>query len=253
MSADKRVLGKASTQEGNVQRPKGSSVGGKKNPTAQTERSPESSKAEGQKAIKARNDFYADGSSFMKKCAYATFGFMLVSIGSTFYSASQRENNVYFAAKPNKDIVQLVALDEPNMSNAAVTNWLSHALIDTFDFRYNNVSQRLSESANRWFTPEGGTELVRALESGGNLASVSEKELFVGLTLDSAPILIDQAKDSTGTYYAWKYEVPGQITYLTRSKTFVDKVTFKITVQRQSMISSPDGLGIAKIIMLVKR
>lgn len=215
---------------------------------------------EGQVLISARNDFYRDGASILKKFCYFSCAFMVASVASTFYSASQKENNVYFAAKENGEVIQLVHLSQPNMSDAAVTNWLSKALVDTFDFRFNNVGPRLSESTNRWFTREGGNELMKALESGGNLQSVIEKQLFVNLTLDSSPILIDRApmvvdygNGNVQEYFAWKYEVPGTITYLTRTKTYVDKVFFKITVQRQSMIETPEGLGIAKIIMLVNR
>lgn len=246
---DKRVLGKSSTNKRVSDSGSRSTSKVSDNPSVRLD----SSGSDGQKAISTRNDFYADGASFMKKYCYLTGFFFFCSIGATYYSASQKENNVYFAAKPNRDLIQLVALDQPNMSNAAVTNWLAKALVDTFDFRFNNVSTRLSESTNKWFTPEGGAELIKALTSGGNLSAVEEKQLFVQLTLDTAPILIDQAKDSSGDYYAWKYEVSGMISYITRTKTYVDKVNFKITVQRQSMISNPDGLGIAKIIMLVKR
>lgn len=247
MTTDKRVLGKGVA----ARQPKAALATQK--PEKQVSSSVE--KTEGQRAIKARNDFYSDGASFMKKCSYASFVCMLAAIGSAFYSASQKENNVYFAAKPNGDVIQLVALDQPNLSDAAVTNWLSRALIDTFDFRYNNVSDRLNSSTARWFTKEGGDQLVLALESGGNIASVKEKQLFVQLTLDTMPIIVDRATETANGQdtYAWKYEVPGMITYITRSKTYVDKVLFKVTVQRQSMISNPDGLGIANIIMSVKR
>jgi intracellular multiplication protein IcmL len=208
----------------------------------------------GHTAVVARNEFYKEGASILKYASIGACACLVAAIATTFYSASQKENNVYFAAKPDKSIIQLVALSEPNLSSAAVTNWLSRALIDTFDFNFSNVKQRLNDSTMRWFTPDGGDQLLKALSSAGNIDSVIATELFVGLTLDGAPLLIDEAKDKdNNNVYAWKYQAPGVITYRTRSKTFTDKVVFTITVQRQSMISSPDGLGIAKIIMLVKR
>lgn len=205
-------------------------------------------------SIVSRNGFYKDGAAILKISSIASFVCLICAIGVTFYSASRRENNVYFAAKPDKSLIKLVALTEPNLSNAAVTNWVNRALVDTFDFNFLNVKQRLNESTMKWFTSDGGVELISALNSTGNIDSVISTELFVNLTLDNAPLLIDEAKDkSNGDTYAWKYQAPGVITYRTRSKTYTDKVLFNITVQRQTMISNPDGLGIAKIIMLVKR
>jgi intracellular multiplication protein IcmL len=207
----------------------------------------------GQETVAARNGFYKDGASILKKTSIASIACLVGSIAVTFYSASQKENNVYFAAKPDKSIIKLVGLTEPNLSDTAVTNWLSRALIDTFDFNYANVNDKLNKSTMTWFTKKGGEELLNALQSTGNIESVLQTELFVNLTLDSSPLLIDSGVDNTGKTYAWKYQAPGVITYRTRSKTFTDKVVFNITVQRQSMINDPDGLGIAKIIMLVKR
>jgi len=206
----------------------------------------------GQEAIGARNEFYQDGAAFLKKAVIAGMVCLASSIGVAFYSAHKKENNVYFAGKEDGTLIKLIALDQPNMSQAAVTNWVAKALVDTFDFSFVNVGTKLNEASMRWFTPSGGAELVRALEAGGNMDSVKAKELFVNLTLSSSPLLIDSASQN-GEEYAWKYEVPAQITYRTRTKTFVDNVVFNLTVQRQSMISNADGLGIAKIIMIVRR
>lgn len=206
----------------------------------------------GQEAIGARNEFYQDGAAFLKKTVVAGLICLAGSIGVAFYSAHKKENNVYFAGKEDGTLVKLIALDQPNMSQAAVTNWVAKALVDTFDFSFNNVERRLNDATMRWFTPSGGSELIKALKAGGNLDSVQAKELFVNLTLSSSPLLIDSASKN-GEEYAWKYEVPAQITYRTRTKTYVDNVVFNLTVQRQSMISNADGLGIAKIIMIVRR
>jgi intracellular multiplication protein IcmL len=207
----------------------------------------------GQETVVARNGFYKDGAAILAKTSIASVVCLVAAIGVTFYSASQKENNVYFAAKSDGSLIKLIKLSEPNLSDAAVTNWLSRALIDTFDFNYNNVKPRLNDATMKWFTPAGGEELLKALTTTGNIDSVIQTELFVNLTLDNAPLLVDRALEDGGKVYAWKYQVPGVITYRTRSKVFTDKVVFSITVQRQSMIDNPDGLGIAKIIMLVKR
>ncbi|MFK4132029.1 DotI/IcmL/TraM family protein [Pseudomonas luteola] len=221
--------------------------------TTKTAKSNSNNTGSGQAVVRARNSFYKDGSKILKTGLYGSIGCLIGSVIATFYSASQRENNVYFAATNDGKFIKLIALNEPNLSDAAVTNWLSRALIDTFDFNFLNVNQRLNETTMRWFTQDGGNELLKAIQSGGNLDSVAEKELFVNLTLDSAPLLVDRGVAANGNIFAWKYEVPGLLTYRTRTKTYSDKVIFNVTVQRQSMISSPDGLGIAKIIMLVKR
>lgn len=200
-------------------------------------------------AVGLRNEFYKDGYKRMFVIAVLSSLCLVCSVALVFYAAQKTEKNVYFATDSNGSLIKLVALSEPNHNDAVVADWLNRALIDTFDFHYGNLEKKLNEAALKWFTPNGATELVNALDDSNNFESIRERNMFVSLALQHTPIVVKRGKPEFSRYFLWKLQVEGIMTYRTVTEEFSNPVLFTVVVSRRSMLEDPTGLGIAKIIM----
>lgn len=208
--------------------------------------------AGGLAAVGLRNDFYTEGYKKMIIISMLSMACLIGSVGLVFYAAQKTEKNVYFATDANGSLIKLVPLSAPNHSDAVISDWLTRALIETFDFHYGNLERKLNESALKWFTPNGATELITALDDSNNFESIRERSMFVQLALKHAPIVVKSGKPSWSRYYLWKLQVEGVMTYRTISEEFSNTVIFTVVVSRRSMLEDPTGLGVAKIIMTIK-
>ena len=200
-------------------------------------------------AVLRRNLYYQDQADKTTWTARVAVGVMALSCIAVFFSIYKDKQNVYFAADNNGSFINLVPLSRSNQTDATVSNWVSRALLDTFDFHYGNYKSRLNDSAMKWFTRDGAEQLVRAMKESGNLDAVESKQMFVTLTLKHNPIVLKAGVPPGATAYAWKMQVEGTITYTNTAKQYSNNVLLTIVVTRRSLLEEPSGLGISKILM----
>lgn len=207
----------------------------------------------GVETVMLRNDFYRDGAKKMQTVLIISVCSFILSIVVLMIAMNQVDKNVYFATDNNGAFIKLVPMSEANHSDASIANWLSEALVDTFDFHFANLEKRVNESALKWFTSNGATELISALEESNNFSAIRERKMFVSLALKHTPIVLNQGLPSWSKYYLWELQVEGIMTYRTTAEEFSNKVMFTVVISRRSMLEDPSGLGIAKIIMKVAK
>jgi intracellular multiplication protein IcmL len=205
------------------------------------------------KDVLNRNTFYSD--SKPKVMLIMITGVMCAAVGiaTLMYAASKKENNVYIATNESGSILKLVPLSQPNQKSSVVSNWVGEALIDTFDFSYYNLNDRLNKSTMKWFTKDGGQKLLTTLQDTGNLDVIKNKELFVSLALKHTPLIVKEAKPTWSNSYIWKVEVEAIITYRTKTSVYTNDVVFAVLVTRRSNLEDAKGLGISSIIMTKKQ
>lgn len=205
------------------------------------------------KEINIRREFYKDQAQKMTKMALIGVGSLVMSIASVFYALNIESKNVYFAVNKDKSLTKLIPLSKPNHKDAVVANWLSRALVDTFDFSYFNMKSHLSKATMEWYTDNGRQELLDALKESGNFDAVIDNKLIVGLSVDSVPLVAKKGNVSFTSSYLWKLEVPATLTYRTESQVYTNKILFTVTVARRSLLENAEGLGIARIVMEIKK
>lgn len=219
-----------------------------KNPASKTSKKIQSKeKGKGLEIAVERREFYKDMYSKMWKIAIVGASSMIISLVMMMTVINKEEKNSYFAVDNNFSLIKLIALSEPNVKNAVVANWLTRALVDTFDFNYYNIKHHLNEASMTYFTREGASELIKALDSSGNFDVIIERKLIVSLAIEQVPIVIKEGV--LGNTKVWKLQVPAVITYRNESSVSSNNVIFTITVSRVSLLEDPVGLGITKIIM----
>ncbi|MND11585.1 Macrophage killing protein with similarity to conjugation protein [compost metagenome] len=207
--------------------------------------------ASGLYLVEERNNFYRDMYSKMWKIATVGVVSMALSIGMSIYVFNKKESNVYFATNEANSLIKLVPLSVPNMRDNTVANWLTTALIDTFDFNYVNYIEKMNSNNLRYFTGDGATQLVNQMKDTGNIDVIVKRKLLVNLTTLSTPILL-RSNNREGAY-KWEFQIPAKITYRNETNEYSNTVLFNVIVKRTSLLEHPSGLGIASVVMKVAK
>lgn len=203
--------------------------------------------SEALKAVELRSDFYQEmkrATGFQVKAGAVA---LVVSLIILAFVLLREVKPNYFAVDAAGRITKMIPLTEPNVSDAAVANWLNKALVDSFTFSFADINYRLNDAATKWFTAEGGDELIKSINDSGNFDAVIEKKMFISFAASHTPLILKKGRK--GNFYLWKLQVPGVLTYRTANDQISSQMTFTVIVSRRSVKETPDGLGIARIAM----
>lgn len=195
-------------------------------------------------------------SRYMKEANKRELVFACLGIGTAlfssivaFYAATTEAKNNYFSVEKDHSFTKLIPLSQPNQSDVAVSNWLTRALTDTFDFSYFNMKSHLNKTTMLYFTDNGRSELLKALENSGNFSAIEQRKLIVSLVTKDTPLVIKKTRPGRRQQFLWKLQVPSILTYRNESKVYSDNLLITVTVARQSLFSSSTGLGIERIVI----
>ncbi len=197
-------------------------------------------------AVMLRNEFYKDGAKKLKWLIAASSVCLALSSISAYVAVSKEGINNYFAVDETGQYIELITLDRPNHKASVVSQWLTDALVDTFDFNYLNMKQVLNDKAMVWFTDSGRTSLVSSIEESGSFNVIKKEKLIAQLNLIRSPILVREGVGRDGRY-EWLMQVEGKFTYTNESSVYVNNVIFTVSITRRSMLEDVKGLGINKI------
>lgn len=197
-------------------------------------------------AVMLRNEFYKDGAKTLKTLVFSSAFCLLLASTSAYVAVSKEGEKNYFAVDEAGQYIELVTLDMPNHKASVVSQWLTDALIDTFDFNYLNMKQVLNDKSMRWFTDSGRTSLIASIEESGAFSLIQKEKLIAQLNLIRSPILVREGIGRDGRY-EWLMQVEGKFTYTNESNVYTNNVVFTVSITRRSMLEDIKGLGINKI------
>ncbi|WP_415912585.1 DotI/IcmL family type IV secretion protein [Neptuniibacter sp. QD37_11] len=200
-------------------------------------------------AVGMQYDYFHSGLKTIKRLTVVMGVLTTVAIGTSFYSANKKTQNVYISAYENMEPMTLVPLSKPNLKETAISNWVTTALTDTFDFNYMNIEKHIIESGSKYFTRSGKDSLISALKEQGSFSSVIRNELIVTLNTKHNPIVVKQIPGAGPRPHQWIVQVPVNITFRTRENAFSNRMDVSMVVERVSLLSDPRGVRISKIIM----
>lgn len=197
-------------------------------------------------AVTLRNDFYRDGQRKMMVI-------LLLSLVSNFLLAmllmfvmTHPPEPKYFATSIDGRITPLFALDKPNQSDSAVLQWANQAAVAAFTYNFVNYRTEL-QAASGFFTSDGWSQFLTALEGSNNLDAVKVKKLIVSSVATSAPIILQ--KGILNGRYSWRIQMPMLITYQSASEFSQQRNVVTLLVSRISTLNSPRGIGIAQFVV----
>ncbi|KTD24579.1 MULTISPECIES: type IVB secretion system apparatus protein IcmL/DotI [Legionella] len=197
-------------------------------------------------AVSMRNEFYRDGQrkTILALLFSILINFVLASL--LVYMITHPPAPKYFATSINGRITPLFPLDEPNQSDSAVLQWANQAAIAAFTYNFVNYRDELQASSG-FFTADGWTQFLTALQQSNNLDAVKAKKLIVSAVATRAPIILQ--KGLLNGVYSWRVQMPILVTYQSASEFSQQNNVVTMLITRVSTLNSPRGIGIAQFVV----
>ncbi len=197
-------------------------------------------------AVTLNDSFYRD--SYFKVLFVLLLSIVInFGLGSTIlYILLNPPKPRYFATSINGRITPLFPLDKANQNISAVSQWANEAVQAAFTYNFINYKQEL-KAASGYFTNEGWNQFIQFLTDTGNLEVVRQQKLIVSAQATRAPMIL--RKGPQGGKYAWRLEIPIQVTYQNASFIRQTQMTVKLLITRVSSLNSVRGIGIAQFII----
>lgn len=195
--------------------------------------------------VVARRDAVITAANTIKRYALISMVMLAITIAVAGLSIAQKYNSVFFRVDNESRIVKLIPLSKPNMSDAAIIQWSTNALVDTFDVAFYNIHKRLNKTTAKWFTDDGGDSILKLLKKSGNFDAIIDEELIVNLAITDTPLIVKKHKPANSRYWRWMVRANGVMTFRTRTAVHTNPVLFDMIITRTGTV----GVGISKIIM----
>lgn len=197
-------------------------------------------------AVELRNKFYRDGQRKMVLILLISLIANLILASMLIYIVTHPPAPKYFATSINGRITPLFPLNEPNQSDSAVLQWANQAAIAAYTYNFVNFRSEL-QAASGFFTADGWTQFLNALQASNNLDAVKAKKLVVSAVATRAPIILQ--KGILNGRYSWRVQMPILVTYQSASEFSQQNNVVTMLITRVSTLNSPRGIGIAQFVV----
>lgn len=139
------------------------------------------------------------------------------------------------------------ALDQPNMDDAALLDWLQKTVTSTLTFSY-AVAVPHMQQASAKFTEDGWDGFMKEMERSRMLESAITLQQKLSAEAHGTPLLLEQGA-SNGSY-RWIVQVPLHLTYTSGKESRTDSVKVNLIAERVAVTrNNPSGIAIAKWMM----
>lgn len=196
-------------------------------------------------SIVTRNEFYRDG--FRNLIIIAILeALIIVGLIMTLivYISTSKPEDRYFATTADGRIMQLLPLEQPNMTPAALMSWVAQAATEVMTFGYHDYQRRFQEAA-RHFTKPGWESFTAAMQKARIMDSVQAAKQVVTASPRSAPVIVQQGV--MNGHYRWVLQMPIQVRYQSSTGSGrVENLRLNLVVERVPSLENPNGVGIAQ-------
>jgi intracellular multiplication protein IcmL len=192
--------------------------------------------------IVTRNEFYRDGFRNMIRIAFLEAIIIVgLLIAIIFFIGIGKAQDRYFATTADGRIMQLLPLDQPNMSTAGLMSWVAQATSEVMTFGYNDYQRRLQQSS-RHFTHHGWETFIAALQQSHIIDGMQSGKEALTASPRNAPILVQEGV--INGKYRWIIKLPLQVSYDSVSSARKDNLNVTLVIERVPSLENPSGVGI---------
>lgn len=151
------------------------------------------------------------------------------------------------AVNPSMQVMPVVPLSAPYVSNAGAAAWATRAIEGTLDISFSEWSKNLS-SAGKYYTKTAYSQLIGGLKSSGILQKIVNQRLNTVLVPVSAAYVVKSGAISGVP--AWIIKGTFQLTYQGAANDEGEQsMSVEFIVQRASILAHPSGLVIRSIVI----
>jgi intracellular multiplication protein IcmL len=196
--------------------------------------------------VALRNAFYRDGQRKTLSILFVSMALNVLLGLLLLFLMTHPPAPKYFATSINGRITPLIPLDEPNQSQSSVLQWANQAAIASYTYNFVNYREELQASSG-FFTPEGWTQFLEALQGSNNLDAVKAKKLIVSAVATRAPVILQEGV--LNGRYSWRIQMPILVTYQSASEFTQQNNVVTMLVTRIDPLNNPKGIGIAQFVV----
>lgn len=142
-----------------------------------------------------------------------------------------------------KELVNLVGLDEPNLTRTAITNMAEHIATRVQSYGFHNADQRLLE-AKRLFTDDAWLAFAKAHLKPGHLDEFKRNQQILTTIASKQPVIVSEGKENG--VQRWVLEMPFISSYMAGQSTSTKSGVLRITLVRAPVDKYPEGVAIAE-------
>lgn len=196
-------------------------------------------------AVLLRNQFYKSNYHMVIIALFISVVVLFISIGSIIYLYTHPPAPRYFATTNDGLIMQIVPLDQPNLTDSELLQWANMAAIASYTYNYINWRKQLQALSDN-FTPEGWKLFINALNASNNLEAVKAKKLVVSAVATGAAVLVKEGL--LDGRYTWKVQVPILVTYQGGRNQFTQQaLVITMVIVRLPTLTSTRGVAIVQL------
>ena len=196
--------------------------------------------------VKLKRNFYRDSYRIVVMLLFLSIFINGVMAWVVIYQESHKPTPKYFATTSTGELIPMIPLDQPNLSDASLLQWVVKASASLYTYDFLNYRSTFDQNA-QYFTKSGWSSFLASLKDSRNLEAVTSKKLILQATPAGVPVIVNQ-QDLRGVY-TWRIQLPLLVKYQSLSETFNRPLMLNIVVQRLSTLSSKYGVGIAQLVV----
>lgn len=176
---------------------------------------------------------------------------ILALLPFTIYGLVKEAEPKYFATNTQGGLVQIVPLNEPNLSREAIAQWAVDAITASYTMDYVNFRTQVAKSGREYFTERGSEQFKTALKDSGNLDALLTRRMVISTIVTSTPII--NSEGLSNGVYAWQVDVPIRVTYENSDSRATQELLAKLLIIRESTLEKRYGVGIAQFVTSSQR
>lgn len=166
--------------------------------------------------------------------------------GGLFYWFTHPPQSEYFATSIYSRLTPLTALDRPNQSDSSVLLWSTQAAISAYTLNFGNYQSQLA-LVNRFFTRNGWSNFITALNRAQVLQQITAEKLEVTTVATKAPVILD--KGVLNGLYSWRIQLPILVNFQGSGDRVQRRFLVTMLVTRVPTKHSARGIGIAQFVV----
>lgn len=196
--------------------------------------------------IRLRNDFYRDGFTKVLLALGIVSVAIILLIAASIYLVVAKPSPVAFSTDNEWRVVPPVPLDQPYLSTADLTQWVSLTLPNVFNYDFLHYMAKYKDN-QQYFTQNGFNKYIGILNLYAPYNLVSQKKLFVSAAPDGAPFIVNQGL--IGGRYSWWLQMPLVIHFGGLERGYSQNVTLQVLVVREPTLNNLSGVVIDNMVI----
>ena len=172
----------------------------------------------------------------------------VLTITATIWLLFQQPEPVYFATRTNGELIPLVPLHEPHLGTEQIIHFATQAVTRANTYDFANYKRQLTEVRD-YFTDDGYTAFVEALNASGNLKLVINRRMTTTAVANGG-VIVQQGLSSSARSgsYMWRVQIPLVITYQSSEESQVQDLIVQLDITRIPTWKNEWGVAVHRLI-----